>query len=233
MDRFVDRAALPLLGFALALLALRLISWPLWEGMDSFIRMAYALVVLSGLFFAVMFASHSPHGYPRRNLVIWGGIAAGFIAVALFNNEYRAWEISRTWAPAPQSSAAEPVGVAEDVITLNRRFDGHYYIDAWAGASQVEFLVDTGATGVALAVEDARRMGVRLSELEYNIPMSTADGLAYGAAVTIPELVIRGHRFTYVDAVVMRNGTRSLLGMSILEEFSSIEMSADRLILRR
>lgn len=232
MNHFVSRAALPLLGIALVLLVLRGVSWPLWNDMNALLRMLYALAILAGLFFAVLFAGHSPHGYPRRNQVIWGGILSGFIAFALFNNEHREWELSKTWTQ-PRASEREIAQVQEDPITLQRRNDGHYYLDAWAGQTRVEFLVDTGATGVAISFEDARRMGVRLGELQFDVPMSTADGIAYAAPIVIPELVIRGHSFEYVRALIMRDGDMSLLGMSVLSEFSSVEISGDRLTLRR
>ena len=232
MDQFVSRAAFPLLGMALILLALRLVSWPLWEDMSALVRMIYALAILACLFTAVIFAGHSPHGYPRRNQVLWGGLVAGFIGMALFNNEFRAWELDRTWSSSVTDQPAV-AHVREDTITLQRQRDGHYYLNAWIGQAEVEFLVDTGATGVAISFEDARRMGIRLEELSFDLPMSTADGTAYGAGVVIPELVIRGHKFEYVRAVVMRNGTMSLLGMSVLSEFTSVEISGDQLTLRR
>ncbi|WP_412546351.1 TIGR02281 family clan AA aspartic protease [Maricaulis sp. MIT060901] len=232
MDRFISRAALPLLGTALTLLALRLVSWPLWDDMNTLVRMIYALTILAVLFAAVMFAGHSPHGYPRRNQVLWSGVVAGFIGMALFNNEFREWELDRMWAPTRTDQRAA-MDEREDTITLQRQRDGHYYLDAWAGQARVDFLVDTGATGVAISYEDARRMGIRVEALSFDLPMSTADGIAYGAGVVIPELIIRGHSFEYVRAVVMRNGERSLLGMSVLSEFSSVEISGDRLTLRR
>src|SRR4030095_12896698 len=45
-------------------------------------------------------------------------------------------------------------------VTLERSFDGHFYADARVNGATVHFLIDTGATGIALSADDARRDGL-------------------------------------------------------------------------
>lgn len=97
----------------------------------------------------------------------------------------------------------------------------------------MKFLVDTGATVVALDLEDARAAGLRTDTLVFNIPVQTAAGQAMAAPVIIPVLTLEGHAFSNVQALVMRGGGQSLLGMSVLNQFDSMEMRQNQLILRR
>src|SRR5688500_6079381 len=43
---------------------------------------------------------------------------------------------------------------------LQRSADGHFYVDAQVNGARIRFLVDTGATFVALTAADARRAGI-------------------------------------------------------------------------
>src|SRR4029453_11500450 len=45
-------------------------------------------------------------------------------------------------------------------VTLERSYDGHFYADARVNGATVHFLIDTGATGIALSADDARRAGL-------------------------------------------------------------------------
>ena len=45
---------------------------------------------------------------------------------------------------------------------ISRAPDGHFYLDAQVNGAQVHFLVDTGASMVALTAADAQRAGIAL-----------------------------------------------------------------------
>src|ERR1700752_678171 len=57
----------------------------------------------------------------------------------------------------PPVEAAEP---GSGTISLQRSFDGHFYADAQVNGTTVHFLIDTGASGIALSSDDARRAGL-------------------------------------------------------------------------
>ena len=65
--------------------------------------------------------------------------------------------------------------------------------------------------------------------------MTTANGPAYAAMVTLDEIRLGSIAFGPITASVMPPGAldHSLLGMSFLERLSGFEMSGDRLVLRR
>lgn len=122
----------------------------------------------------------------------------------------------------------------EGEIVLSRHADGHFYVKAQVNDhATVKFLIDTGATGVALSRADARKMGFDLAKLKYTQKSSTASGIAYSAPVKIKKLVL-GEKVLYnVSAHVSSGGLDiSLLGMSVIDDFSDFRFTKDSLILK-
>jgi len=111
--------------------------------------------------------------------------------------------------------------------------DGQYWTNARVGSGVVNFLVDTGASAVALTPEDARRAGIRLDELVYDVPISTAGGQNVAAAVTLKSISIGPITIRNVRAIVVPEGlTKSLLGMTFLGQIQKVEATPHALILR-
>ena len=116
---------------------------------------------------------------------------------------------------------------------VTKAADGHYWATADVDGSAVRFLVDTGATAVALTATDAQRLGLDLSKLTYGVPVTTADGKTMAAQVKLRSVTIAGARVENVDALVLQSGLEtSLLGMSYLGRLSSFEATRTALILK-
>ncbi|MDP1739282.1 MAG: TIGR02281 family clan AA aspartic protease [Caulobacter sp.] len=125
--------------------------------------------------------------------------------------------------------AAEPPANAQ----VRKSADGHYWAEANVNGKAVRFLVDTGATAVSLTLEDARRLGVDTSSLDYRYDVITADGKARAATVKLASISIAGARIDNVDALVIEKGlTASLLGMSYLGRLRAFEATQTALILK-
>mgnify|MGYP001170044738 CR=1 FL=1 len=108
--------------------------------------------------------------------------------------------------------------------------DGHFWADAEVNGQPVRFLVDTGATAVALTPKDAERLGIRTAELKPSYNVTTAGGSARAAAVTLDSVSINGARLENVQALVVADGLDvSLLGMSYLGRLTRFEATRDTL----
>ncbi len=150
--------------------------------------------------------------------------AAG--AVVKFDPSQQASQANVQLATAPVASPSTPAQVTKAA-------DGHYWANADVNGSAVRFLVDTGATAVALTATDAQRLGLDLSKLEYAVPVTTADGKTMAAQVKLRSVTIAGARVENVDALVLQSGLEtSLLGMSYLGRLSSFEATRTALILK-
>src|SRR3546814_3789635 len=68
--------------------------------------------------------------------------------------------------------------------------DGHFYADAQVGAATVHFLIDTGATAVALSRADAQRAGISPRAGEFTGTARTANGTVPLKPVTIDRIRI-------------------------------------------
>ncbi len=120
-------------------------------------------------------------------------------------------------------------------ISLEPNELGHYHASAELNGRTIGLLVDTGASFVSLTAEDARNIGVYPSESDFKLRMSTANGEAKAAQVTLSAIRIGGISIYDVPAIVMQPGasTTSLLGMSFLKKLSGFEVAQGRLVLRQ
>jgi len=122
-----------------------------------------------------------------------------------------------------RATKSEPAArAAEIVYPANEQ--GHIVIDAAVNGASVRLLVDTGASLVALTPADARTAGIASSELVFNNRVSTANGSARMASVTLREVRIGQLSIYDVPAAVLENLNISLLGMSFLSRLQSYEM---------
>ncbi len=152
------------------------------------------------------------------------GVAQAFASLDL---TYRAPEPQAAVALAPQQDT--PAGAA----SISKAADGHYWAEANVDGHEVRFLVDTGASAVALTAEDARRLGIDPATLSYNYTVATANGQARAAQIRLASISVGQARVDNVDAYVLDRGLEtSLLGMTYLGRLSQFEATKTNLILR-
>ncbi len=117
---------------------------------------------------------------------------------------------------------------------ITKSADGQFWTEARVNASSIRFLVDTGASVVALTEEDAMKAGVDMRKLRYVTPINTAAGQIKAAPVTLKLVSVGNVNARNVRAVVIRKGlSHSLLGMSYLGELQTVQASKTQLILRQ
>jgi aspartyl protease family protein len=131
-------------------------------------------------------------------------------------------------AEAPPARTAEP-GEA----SIAKSADGHFWAQAEVDGHPVRFLVDTGATAVALTAEDARTLGIDPTSLQYQYTVMTANGSAKAAQVKLGYVSVGRAEVSEVQAFVIDRGLEtSLLGMSYLGRLSKFEATPDALVLK-
>ncbi|OYX32364.1 MAG: hypothetical protein B7Y99_08645 [Caulobacterales bacterium 32-69-10] len=135
--------------------------------------------------------------------------------------------------PDPEQTLATPTEHASQPAQISKAADGHYWAQANVNGLWVKFLVDTGASAVALTAADAQRLGLDLDSLDYDRPVTTASGRTLAAMVKLDNVTVAGARVDGVDALVVRDGlSTSLLGMTYLGRLSRFEATRTALILR-
>ncbi|MBV9200024.1 MAG: TIGR02281 family clan AA aspartic protease [Alphaproteobacteria bacterium] len=108
------------------------------------------------------------------------------------------------------------------VYRADRR--GHFSLMAMINGAPLRLVVDTGASLVALTLDDAQAAGIGRSELVFSQLTHTANGTVRFAPVLLREIRIEQLAVDNVPAAVIENLDQSLLGMSFLKRLKSFEM---------
>jgi aspartyl protease family protein len=127
--------------------------------------------------------------------------------------------------PAPVRAAIQD-GIPRETL-LERSSDGHFYVDAEVNGELVNFVVDTGATGVVLPVATARRLGIPFSEGEFEVIGSGASGPVRGKIIELDRVSIDGKEVRRIEGAIAEGLDQPLLGQTYLSRLSSVEMSGD------
>ena len=120
----------------------------------------------------------------------------------------------------------------QDVVELKREPDGHFYADVEINNMPIRILVDTGASGIALTRDDARRAGLPVSVGMFDVVGEGASGDVHGEYVKLDTVRLGKETAREVPAVILDGGNQSLLGQSFLRQFDTVEIKGDRMILR-
>jgi aspartyl protease family protein len=135
-------------------------------------------------------------------------------------------------ANAAPAAAQHPAPTPNETV-YRRASDGHFYVDADVNGARIRFLVDTGATFIALSPDDARSAGLRVFESDYTARTTTANGVTRVAPVTLRQIEVDQLQLFDVRAVVLEQPMPvSLLGMSFLSRLQGYETRSDELVLR-
>ena len=114
------------------------------------------------------------------------------------------------------------------MVVIKQDPSGHYLAEGFINGQPVMFLVDTGATDVALPEKMARAMGVQFGP---EVRVMTAAGPVTAWRTRLNSVSVGNLSLTNVRATITRGGmTEVLLGMSFLKQFS-IRQQGEELII--
>jgi len=160
-----------------------------------------------------------------------------FVAVALtVGSLFAVSMIEESGVMTASKAPARPVArkpVDPGTVTIAAR-NGHYTTDALVDGREIAFMVDTGATLVALRESDAADLGYRPREQDYNVKISTANGEGRAARIELGTVEIGDITVRNVPAAVSEPGklSTSLLGMSFLSRLQRVDMRSGVLVLQ-
>lgn len=135
-------------------------------------------------------------------------------------------------AGGSMAAGAAEVGGDQRRIVLTQGSGGHYVGNGAINGRAMQFMVDTGATTVAMGVADAERMGINYKS---GTPTRgyTANGIAEGWMVKLNSVKIGSVTVYDVDAAVLKSSMHTiLLGNSYLNRFA-LSRDGDKMVLER
>lgn len=107
---------------------------------------------------------------------------------------------------------------------------GHYFVDGSINEQALNFVIDTGATSVAVPQALAYRAGLQCIR---QTVLRTSNGNALACSTRIAKLKFGNFSFRDVEAIIAPNLDQPLLGMNILKEFRIEQDSGEMLLSKR
>jgi len=172
-----------------------------------------------------------------RNLMIF---AAVMIALGSFMAQMAERMTAASASPGParavvaQAPATQAPGSSRS-IALDRDSRGHFLTEARINGQRVNFMVDTGASVVAVNESSAARFGLYPSRGDFTANVTTANGTIKGARARLAMVDVGGLVVSDVDALVLPDEALSenLLGLSFLSRLKRFEYSNGQMVLQQ
>jgi len=120
-------------------------------------------------------------------------------------------------------------------LSIPRDARGHFQTEARIEGQRIGFMVDTGASVIALNEKSAARFGLRPARGDYNATVTTANGTLKAARAKLPIVQVGDITVRDVDAMVLPDEALSenLLGLSFLSKLKRFEYANGRMILEQ
>jgi len=169
-----------------------------------------------------------------RNIMIFAAFMVGLGTIMA--------QMADKMTPALANSAARNAAPVETVaqtgirnLAIPRDGRGHFLTEGRIDGQRIDFMVDTGASVVALNETSAARFGLRPSRGDYNATVTTANGTIKAARTRLAMVEIGGLVVRDVEAMVLPDQALSenLLGLSFLSKLKRFEYANGQMVLEQ
>ena len=118
-------------------------------------------------------------------------------------------------------------------VVLKADARGHFVSNGQINGRIMQYMVDTGASTVAIGRPDAQRMGLKFEEQGQSVRMNTANGVAQGWRMRLDSVRVGDVELRGVDAIVTPQPMPYvLLGNSFLRAFE-MSRTGDEMVLQQ
>jgi aspartyl protease family protein len=159
--------------------------------------------------------------------LIWGGILLFLMAAYSQRDSF-----TRLWADLRGEADPALVQQRGEALVIRRSGDGHFWARIDLNGVPVRGMIDTGASGLALARDDAAAAGIDVDRLDYSVEVSTAAGPSRSAPALVRSLRFGPVEATGLPVLVLPPGVGStLIGQDVLRGFREITTRGDEMVL--
>lgn len=170
-----------------------------------------------------------------RNLMIFAGL---LICLGTFMAQ-----VADKMTPGPAAATATRKALPAETVAqaVNRSLSiprddrGHFLTEGRIDGQRIAFMVDTGASVIALNESSAARFGLRPARGDYKATVTTANGIIKAAPTRLAMVEIGGLVVRDVDAMVLPDEALSenLLGLSFLSKLKRFEYANGKMVLEQ
>ena len=177
---------------------------------------------------SALFARRIGFGEIVRLTLIWLAIFAVFIIGFAYKAEF----IS-VWNRVTSELLGEnDQQVAGDTLRIRQSEDGHFWVKAMVNDTEVDFLIDSGATTTAMSVPTAKSAMAEISENGFPVIINTANGTVEAQRGSIQKLSIGPISAKDLPIVVAEEfGGTNVIGMNFLSRLDSWRVEGNEMIL--
>jgi aspartyl protease family protein len=169
-----------------------------------------------------------------RNIFITAGIIAGLgVVMAQMADKITPAPASATAAAAASTDVPPQSGARS--LSIPRDARGHFATEGRIDGQRLAFMIDTGASVVALNESSAARFGLRPTPGQYTAAVTTANGTVKAARMRLAMIEVGGLIVRDVDAMVLPDQALSenLLGLSFLSKLKRFEYANGQMVLEQ
>jgi aspartyl protease family protein len=170
-----------------------------------------------------------------RSFIVFAGLvlAAGGLIGTWLDRGGTAPLAEKQPAATAAVASVQPASSGLRSVTIPRDARGHFHVEGRIDGRRVGFMVDTGASVIALTEREAGRLGIRPMRNDYIAQVRTANGVVKAAPVTLNMVDIDGLVVRDVQALVVPGDAlgENLLGLSYLTRLKRFEYARGKLVL--
>lgn len=183
-------------------------------------NLIYSILLLSMMISSMFIRSTTDNGKKFKNLAIW--LAIILVVALLYNNRF----LFKNFVPY------QAYDTGNNELKITKSNDNHFYIAINIDNKKVLFLIDTGATTTTLTLNDAKKLGIDIDRLNFNIPLNTANGVSFGASTEVYNIKIGDFTIDSMWVIVSKDlDGKSLLGMNFLNKLNGYDIRQDKMTL--
>ena len=169
-----------------------------------------------------------------RNIMIFAAFIAGLGTLMAQMADRMAPALAHGVPPkAAVVGTVAPAGSRS--LRIPRDARGHFEAEGRIDGHRIGFMVDTGASMIALNETSAARFGLRPARGQFNAAVTTANGIVKGARTRLAMVDVGGLVVRDVDALVLPDEALSenLLGLSFLSKLKRFEYANGQMVLEQ
>lgn len=183
-------------------------------------NLIYSILLLSMMISSMFIRSTTDNGKKFKNLAIW--LAIILVVALLYNNRF----LFKNFVPY------QAYDTGNNELKITKSNDNHFYIAINIDNKKVLFLIDTGATTTTLTLNDAKKLGIDIDRLNFNVPLNTANGVSFGASTEVYNIKIGDFTIDSMWVIVSKDlDGKSLLGMNFLNKLNGYDIRQDKMTL--
>jgi aspartyl protease family protein len=169
-----------------------------------------------------------------RNIMIFAGllVALGGLMAQMADKMTATPALAKTTSVKAAPDIV-PTGIRS--LSIPRDARGHFQTEGRIDGQRIDFMVDTGASVIALNEKSAARFGLRPQRGDYNATVATANGTIKAARTRLAMVELGGLIVRDVEAMVLPDEALSenLLGLSFLSKLKRFEYAGGKMVLEQ